>query len=135
MPATARLAITILAVADVRRSVAFYVAAFGWSVAADAAPAYAELELPGGARIGLYVRGGFARTAGAAPADVPAGCVGPAEIYLRVEDLDGAIAALVAAGARPLSPRAPREWGDEAAYFADPDGHVVAVSMPPPEDR
>src|SRR5207244_3574714 len=39
-----------------------------------------------------------------------------------------ATASLVAAGARPLSPRAPRVWGDEAAYFADPDGHVVAVS-------
>ncbi len=34
----------------------------------------------------------------------------------------------IAAGARELSPLAPRDWGDEAAYFADPDGNVLAVA-------
>jgi hypothetical protein len=30
---------------------------------------------------------------------------------------------------RPAAqPRAERGWGDEAAYFADPDGNVVAVA-------
>jgi hypothetical protein len=27
-----------------------------------------------------------------------------------------------------LSPLALRDWGDEAAYFSDPDGHVVVVA-------
>ena len=51
-----------------------------------------------------------------------------AEVYVQVEDLDGAIERLGAAGATPLSERHEREWGHEAAYFADPDGNVVAVA-------
>jgi len=47
---------------------------------------------------------------------------------VRVDDLEGTIERLRDAGARPLSPRADRNWGDEAAYFADPDGNVVAVA-------
>ncbi len=35
---------------------------------------------------------------------------------------------LETAGARCLSPRAVRPWGDEAAYYADPDGNVIAVA-------
>ena len=27
-------------------------------------------------------------------------------------------------------PAAPRDWGDEAAYFADPDGNVLVVARP-----
>ncbi len=33
-----------------------------------------------------------------------------------------------AAGGREVSPLASRPWGDRAAYFADPDGHVLAVA-------
>ena len=39
---------------------------------------------------------------------------------------------LTARGARCLSPLAPRPWGDEAAYFEDPDGNVVVVARPLP---
>lgn len=34
------------------------------------------------------------------------------------------------AGGRPLSPLQPRSWGEEAAWFADPDGNVIAVAQP-----
>ena len=50
------------------------------------------------------------------------------ELYVMVDDLALAIVRLRKARARPLSRRAPREWGHEAAYFADPDGNVVAVA-------
>jgi hypothetical protein len=30
-------------------------------------------------------------------------------------------------GATCLSPLSPRPWGDEAVYFSDPDGNVLAV--------
>lgn len=52
------------------------------------------------------------------------------EIYLHCDDLGGAIERAAAAGARPLSPRGPRSWGDEAAYFADPEGNVVVLARP-----
>jgi uncharacterized glyoxalase superfamily protein PhnB len=40
---------------------------------------------------------------------------------------------LHSAGARALSPLGPRDWGDEAAYFADPDGNVLVVARPLPK--
>src|ERR671934_241783 len=43
------------------------------------------------------------------------GHVSPAYLYVRVEDLEGTIERLRGAGARPLSPRGDRNWGDEAA--------------------
>ena len=61
---------------------------------------------------------------------VPAGAITATELYLRVDDLAAAVEALAAAGARLLSPAAQRDWGDEAAYFADPDGNVLVVARP-----
>lgn len=126
-----RHVLTILAVADLVRSRAFYDAAFGWAVSVDA-PVYVEYALPGGMLLGLYARAGFARNTGVAPAAVPEGAVTGTEIYLRVDDLAEAAARLRAAGARLLSPAAPRDWGDEAAYFADPEGNVLVVARPLP---
>ena len=53
---SARHAITILAVRDLARAVAFYDAAFGWAHLVDT-PAYVELAAgePGGACAGLVV--------------------------------------------------------------------------------
>lgn len=123
---TATLRITVLAVADAARSAAFYREAFGWRVAAET-PVYVELEADGGGRIGLYRREGYARNTGALPVAAPAGGLSPAELYLFVDDVAAASARLSALGARLLSAPALRPWGDEAAYHADPDGHVVAV--------
>ena len=74
----------------------------------------------------------FARNAGLLPAVVGEGEISGTEIYLRCDDLGESMSALTAAGARLLSDRAPRDWGDEAAYFADPDpdGNVIVVSVP-----
>jgi uncharacterized glyoxalase superfamily protein PhnB len=47
---------------------------------------------------------------------------------VRVNDLDATLERLGEVGARRLSPRRQRGWGDEAAYFADPDGNVFAVA-------
>lgn len=124
---TARHVLTILAVEDLPRAVAFYRAAFGFGQLVDV-PVYVEFELPGGMRLGLYDRRGFAHNTGQPPALPPPGATSGAEIYFHVADLDEAIARLQAAGARLLSARAPRDWGDEAAYFADPDGNVLVVA-------
>ena len=125
----ARHVLTILAVGDLERAARFYRAAFGWPLLAET-PVYVELAAPGGQRVGLYTRERFAATAGGSPARVAPAAVAPAELYLHVTDLEAAIGRVVAAGGRPLSPRAPRDWGDEAAYFADPDGTVLALARP-----
>ncbi len=131
-PVLPRHILTILAVADLPRSRAFYDAAFGWPLQVEV-PVYVEYSLSPGQGVGLYQRQGFARNTGIAPAAVPAGAIAGTEIYLRVDDFGAAVERLKAAGARLLSPAAPREWGDEAAYFADPDGNVLVVARPLPQ--
>ena len=125
----ARLALVILAVADLPRARAFYDAAFGWPAEVDV-PVYVEYALPAGMRVGLYDRAGFARNTGEPPALPPPAGTTATELYLFPEDLSAAIESVEAAGARALSPRAPRHWGDEAAYFLDPDGNVLVLARP-----
>lgn len=122
---------TILAVRDLRRSVAFYRAAFGWPVRIEV-PVLVEFELPGGTGLSLYQREGFARNTGTEPALPPAQGTTGTELYLHCDELEALIERIRAAGGQVLTPLAPRSWGDEAAYFADPDGNVIAVGRPLP---
>lgn len=132
VPVRVHHVLVILACDDVARAKAFYVDAFGWRATVDL-PVYVELDVPTGLRVGLYQRAGFARNTGEPAAARPAAGTTAAELYLRVADVPAAYARLVEAGGRPLSPPAARPWGDEAAYVADPEGNVVAVSRPPDE--
>jgi len=118
----------VLAVEDVERAKRFYDDAFGWKPHLEWEGRYAELMLSDVDRLGLYVRDGYSETAGAEPVRLD-GHVSPAYLYVRVENLDELIERLLEAGARPLSPRSQRGWGDEAAYFADPDGNVIGVGQ------
>ncbi len=129
MPAPVRHVLTILAVEDLPRAIDFYRRAFGWEQVVDV-PVYAEFALPGGMGLGLYERHGFGRNTGQVPSRVAPGEIAPAEIYFQTDELASAIARVVAAGARELSPLAVRDWGDEAAYFADPDGNVLVLARP-----
>jgi predicted enzyme related to lactoylglutathione lyase len=121
----------IYAVSDLRRSLDFYERAFGWprNDRIDYAN-YVELMPPDGGSLGLYEREGFAGTVGMEASDVPADRVAPAYVYVRVEDVEAAASRVEAAGGRPLSPLQRRSWGERAAWFADPDGNVVAVAGP-----
>lgn len=129
MQPNVRLGLVVLAVEDLRRSLAFYRQAFGWEQAVDA-PSYAELKLPNAMRLGLYQRTGFGVNTGKVPLKADAGELLPSELYLYPDDLPAALQQVAKAGGRLLSPPAPRSWGDEAAYFADPDGHVVVLARP-----
>ncbi len=87
-----------------------------------------EFTLPGGNGLGVYVREAFAKNVGQVPTLATPQRIGGTEVYLRVGDLDAAIDRLEAAGAHRLSAKAARDWGDEAAYYADPDGNVLVVA-------
>ena len=123
-----RLALVILAVESLPRSVELYTQAFGWAKTVDT-PGYVELALPGGMRLGLYDREGYARNIGQAPAPSPSGATAT-ELYFYVEDLEATFARVLAAGGTPLAPIAPRPWGDVVGYVADPDGNVLALARP-----
>jgi lactoylglutathione lyase len=118
----------ILAVDDVDRSVEFYERAFGWprNPKIDYGN-YVELLEPKGGCLGLFERRAFERTAGAKAAEKPQRQTAT-ELYVRVDDVAPVIGRLEELGARRLAPLAAREWGEEAAYYADPDGNVVAVA-------
>ena len=124
-----RHVLTILAVSDLDAASRFYREAFGWP-ARVAVPVYVEFELPDGRGLGLYRRDGFARNTGAYPEPMPGGGISSTELYFHVLDLDSIETRLLQSGARQLSPRAHREWGDEASYFTDPDGNVLVVARP-----
>lgn len=113
--------IFVLYVRDPERSRAFYEKALGLAPRL-VAPGYAELDC-GSAVLGL-----ISETAAPVLAGKPAGTGLRAELYLRVDDVIAAVCALEAAGARCTSPLTDRDWGDRAAYFEDPDGHLIAVA-------
>jgi catechol 2,3-dioxygenase-like lactoylglutathione lyase family enzyme len=136
---SARLVLTILAVRDLAVSRAFHEAVLGWPAVVET-PVYVELRdeggmrsygsasSAGGMRLGLYQRDGFGRNVGQAPMEAPAGALHAAEVYFAVSDPREAVERALAHGGRLLSPVAPRDWGDEVGYVADPDGHVVAFA-------
>jgi uncharacterized protein len=117
----------VFAVSDVDRAYAFYRGVFGWASHLEWPGEYTELVVTDEDRLGLYRRDGYAESTGAEPVELN-GHVSSAYLYVRVDDLDETIERLEKAGARKLSRRSKRGWGDEAAYFADPDGNVVAVA-------
>ncbi|MFO0624382.1 MAG: VOC family protein [Polyangiales bacterium] len=125
------LALVVLAVHDLARATRFYREIFGWPQTVDA-PVYAELLMPDGRRLGLYVADAYGRNTGISPTLPPPQGVSPAELYFQTDDPATLLERLRAAGARVLSPLAPRAWGDEAAYVADPDGHVIVAARPLP---
>lgn len=128
IPSMVSLALVILAVEQLSRSVKFYGDAFGWPSTIDTA-VYVEFALPHRLRLGLYDRVSFAKNIGQSRALSP-NTITATELYLYVEDLEAAIPRVLHAGARILNPLRKRDWGDEVAYFADPDGNVVALAKP-----
>jgi catechol 2,3-dioxygenase-like lactoylglutathione lyase family enzyme len=118
----------VLAVSDVDRAYDFYRSVFGWEHHLAWEGEYVELVVSETDRLGLYVRDGYSETAGAEPVELN-GRVSPSYLYVRVDNLDELIERLLESGARPLSTRSPRGWGDEAAYFADRDGNVIGVGQ------
>lgn len=123
------LAVLVLAVPDAHSAARFYEAAFGWSVTVRE-PSYVEFSLPNTMRLGLYKKEGFALHTTRAPATIPEGALSATELYIHVEDLEVAMTKLLTAGARQLAPVQTKDWGDDAAYFADPFGNVIALAQP-----
>ena len=53
-----------------------------------------------------------------------------------MDDLEGRMERLVAAGAKSVSAPRLRSWGEVVGYVADFDGHLLALARPrPPEPQ
>ena len=101
--------------ADVRRSAQFYEEAFGFRRTF-------EWDEPDGVFIALERNGshlGIGEGKGR----------GGFELCIYVDDTDAAAERLRTLGAREVSPPADMPWNERLAYFEDPDGHRLHVTM------
>jgi uncharacterized protein len=117
----------ILYVRDQERSRAFYQAALAQAPRLHV-PGMTEFAMVGGAVLGLMPEAGVRRLLPGVPDPALARGVPRAEIYLMVVAPRRALARSVEAGATELSPVLPRDWGHDAGYCLDPDGHVLAFA-------
>lgn len=87
-----------------------------------------ELELPGGAVLGLMPGAAIASLLGDAMDPRRTSGAPRAELYLMVDDPTAYRARALAAGATEVSPITPRDWGHIAGYMRDLDGHLLAFA-------
>lgn len=119
----------IVYVKDQVRSRDFYAALLDRKPVLDV-PGMTEFDL-GGCKLGLMPEDGIARII--TPAlQHPARANGAprCELYLEVGDVQAYCNRAAKAGALAVSELADRDWGHRVAYYADPDGHVIALAQP-----
>ena len=88
-----------------------------------------EFRLGEGAILGLMPAAGIKRLLGdRLPDPNNAAGVPRAELYLLTDDPGAYHRRALDNGAKELSALSPRDWGHEAAYSLDPDGHVLAFA-------
>lgn len=118
----------ILFVSDQARSEDFYRAVLGRSPTLSV-PGMTEFTLPGGAVLGLMPETGIERLLAPEVLGLAALRGRPrAEVYLLVEEPERHLLLVPGEGGRIISPLAPRDWGDEAGYALDPDGHLLVFA-------
>lgn len=131
MPIPPRVSLVTLGVKDVARSTAFYVA-LGWPLSSASVPGDVSFFKTAGGLLALWSEDLLAEDAG-----LSGGAVGDRRgrslaINLESrEDVDAALAAAAAAGARITKPAAATDWGGYNGYFADLDGHLWEVAHNP----
>lgn len=118
----------ILYVSDQSRSARFYAELLGLSPTLDVA-GMTEFTLPGGCKLGLMPEAGIARIiSGPMPHPATGHGVPRCELYLLVDDLPTACARAGHAGAQVVDAARDRDWGHRVAYYADMDGHIIALA-------
>lgn len=125
-----KLGYTILYVADVPASVAFYEAAFGLQRRfVHDSTLYAEMET--GATVLAFAGVEAAEMNGLAilPND-PRGPAAGWEVCFVTEDVAAAYDRAVTAGCAPVVPPADKPWGQTISYVRDLDGCLVEIASP-----
>jgi len=130
MAVPARVSIATLGVSDLARATKFY-QALGWKLTADSSSQISFFCTAGGV-LALYPFDLLAKDA-TLPALRSSGFGGVtlAINVERSEDVQPALDAAKAAGAKILKPATKAEWGGVSGYFADPDGYPCEVAWAP----
>lgn len=118
---------TILYVSDVARTVAFYIAAFGFTQKMITPEGdYAELET-GGTTL-AFAAYSVAKYNGIDIAQSDVGALPPpCEIVFVTDDIEEAFAQAVRAGATVVTEPAQKPWGQMVGYVRDVNGFLVEV--------
>jgi lactoylglutathione lyase len=118
----------ILFVQDQQRSRDFYAAILGQLPSLDV-PGMSEFELGPSSKLGLMPANGIAKIITPSTPHPSAGQGIPrCELYLLVENAIEFCHRAMRAGALVVSELSPRDWGHRVAYFADWDGHILAIA-------
>lgn len=118
----------IFYVADQKAGTEFYERVLGLKPQLDV-PGMTEFRLAEGAILGLMPAAGIKRLLGAKlPDPETAAGVPRAELYLVVDDPAAYHRRALANDAKELSALGARDWGHDAAYSLDPNGHVLAFA-------
>lgn len=118
----------ILYVADQAASRNFYRALLGSDPCLDVL-GMTEFQVSPALKLGLMPAAGIARILGdAVPHPADGAGIPRCELYFSVDDVPLAYRRALEVGAVPVDPPAPRDWGDEVGYVADPDGHILAFA-------
>jgi predicted enzyme related to lactoylglutathione lyase len=92
-------------------------------------PGMTEFELSAGCKLGIMPENGIARILqNRLPHPASGNGIPRCELYMLSADAPGLMNRLNEAGATLVSPMADRDWGHSVAYYADPDGHIIAVA-------
>lgn len=118
----------VILVSDQKKAVAFYRHLLKLNPSRDE-PGMTQFVLDDGSTLGLMPEKSAARIWGEnLPHPASGRGIPRCELYLWVDNPKLYLNRALSAGAKLLSPLEPRDWGDEAAYVADPDGHVIALA-------
>lgn len=118
----------ILYVADQKASATFYEEVLMTPPALDV-PGMTEFRLSENTTLGLMPVAGIRSLLGEKlPDPAKASGIPRVEIYLSLDDPQSYHERALEHGATELSPLLPRDWGDEAAYSMDMDGHVLVFA-------
>ena len=97
---------------------------------------YADFRGRGEAMVALFSRQAMAKTLGTddLPCDAP--CQDRAMLIFEAADLDSTVAALKARGAHFVADVQERpDWGIRAAYLRDPEGTLIELNSPLPQEQ
>ncbi|MCP4216730.1 MAG: glyoxalase [bacterium] len=119
----------ILYVSNRESSTRFYASVLDMNPVLEV-PGMTEFQLSDGTILGLMPEAGIKRLLGPGlPDPTEAQGIPRAELYLVVDDALPYHLRALKNNARELSPLEPRDWGHQAAYSLDPDGHVLAFAQ------
>lgn len=127
-----RLGYAIFFASDLERSIAFYRDVIGLPYRFSN-EIYAEFATEG-AKFSLYARAHLAELIGrTAPTDRAPWPQG--EVAFFVNDVDAEYQRLADLGVEVLAPPTDRPWGERTLHVADPDGNIIELTRPKPEQE